>query len=314
MGDILVGTCSWTDTALLAAGWYPPGLRDAEGRLRHYTSRFPVVEVDATYYALPSLRNSHLWAERTPDGFRFDVKAFSLMTGHPTRPTSLPVDLRPALASSRGGRTGYDEVDAGLLDEVWQRFRGALEPLRAADRLGTLLFQFPPWIAPGPRAETFLKRCGERAAGWPVAVEFRHPDWWREDRYAATHALLADAGMSAVAVDMTQTLPVSIPPVTPVTAPRLAVVRFHGRNSAWGSGTKEERFRHTYSTAELTEWVPRLHAMAERADRLHVLFNNCCADAAVRAAESMRGLLGLPAGTEGQERQEDGGSPENART
>ncbi|WP_461014201.1 DUF72 domain-containing protein [Streptomyces daliensis] len=290
-GGILVGTCSWTDRALVASGWYPSGRRDAEGRLRYYAERFPVVEVDATYYALPSARNSALWAERTPDGFRFDVKAFSLLTGHPTRAEALPAGLRAA------GR-GRVEPDEGLLDEVWERFAGALAPLRRADRLGTLLFQFPPWFAPGPRAEARLARCAERTRGWPVAVEFRHPDWWREDRRAATTDLLTGLDMSAVAVDMTQTLPTSLPPVTPVTSPRLAVARFHGRSPDWGTGTKEAKFRHTYTEPELTEWVPRLHAMARRADQLHVLFNNCCADAAVHAAESMRRLLGARTGAD----------------
>ncbi|GAA1200145.1 DUF72 domain-containing protein [Streptomyces hebeiensis] len=322
MGEILVGTCSWTDRALLASGWYPPGRRDAAGRLRHYAERFPVVEVDATYYALPSVRNSRLWAERTPPGFRFDVKAFSLLTGHPTRPEALPADLREAFRRQQrpgpGRRDGADRdanaatgagtatgtgtgggadsgtdggTDGGLLDEIWRRFSGALEPLRRTGRLGTLLFQFPPWLAPGPRAEAFLDRCRERTAGWPVAVEFRHPGWWRADRLATTSAFLADRDMTAVAVDMAQSLATSVPPVSPVTSRRLAMTRFHGRSGAWGTGTKEERFRHTYAPEELAEWVPRLRAMADEADAVHVMFNNCCADASVRAAVSMRRLL-----------------------
>ncbi len=265
----------------MGSGWYPAGRQDAEGRLRHYAGRFPVVEVDATYYGMPSVRNSRLWAERTPDGFRFDVKAFSLLTGHPTRPAALPADLR-------SGASG-----AELMDEVWRRFSGAVEPLRAAGRLGSLLFQFPPWFAPGARAEEFLTRCRARTEGWPVAVEFRHPEWWRgERRQESTAAFLRELGVAAVAVDMVQTLPVSIPPVTPVTDDRLTVMRFHGRNAAWGAGSKEERFRHRYKDEELREWVPRVRGMAERADVVHVLFNNCCGDAAVRAAESMRQLLG----------------------
>ncbi|WP_055547789.1 DUF72 domain-containing protein [Streptomyces sp. NBRC 110028] len=295
MGEILVGTCSWTDRALLSSGWYPPGQRDAEGRLRYYAAQFPVVEVDATYYALPSTRNSALWAERTPDGFRFDVKAFSLLTGHPTTPNALPADLRPAL--SGGCRAGHRAIDPALLDEVWQRFTGALEPLKKAGRLGTLLFQFPPWFAPGDaRSKAFLAQCARRTAGWPVAVEFRHPGWWQDGERAETEAMLRGWGMSAVAVDVVQTLPTSIPPVTPVTSPHLAVVRFHGRNNAWGTGTKEERFRHTYAPGELEEWAPRLRGMAGHADEVHVLFNNCCGDAAVRAAESTRHLLGARKG------------------
>ncbi|WP_151770323.1 DUF72 domain-containing protein [Streptomyces abyssomicinicus] len=280
MGDILVGTCSWTDKALVGSGWYPVGRRDAEGRLRYYAERFPVVEVDSSYYALPGERNSRLWAERTPDGFVFDVKAFSLLTGHPTRAAVMPHGL-PA-----------DARDPGVLDEVWALFTRGVAPLRQAGRLGGVLFQFPPWFRPGARAEAFLEDTARRTEGWPLAVEFRHPAWWREERAGATRALLARYGMAAVAVDMTQELPSSIPPVTPVTSPRLAVVRFHGRSAAWGTGSKEDRFRHGYGEAELVAWLPRLRALAERVGRVHVLFNNCCGDAAVRAAESMARLLG----------------------
>jgi uncharacterized protein YecE (DUF72 family) len=125
-----------------------------------------------------------------------------------------------------------------------------------------------------------------------MAVEFRHPGWWREDRRPGTTALLRDLDAAAVAVDMAQDLPTSIPPLTPVTSDDLAVVRFHGRSAAWGTGTKEDRFRHRYAEDELEEWRPRLRSLADRVAHLHVLFNNCCADAAVHAAESMKRLLG----------------------
>ncbi|MFD5406570.1 DUF72 domain-containing protein [Streptomyces griseorubiginosus] len=270
MTNILVGTCSWTDPALVRSGWYPPGWRDAEKRLRFYAGRFPVVEVDGTFYALPGERNSRLWVERTPAEFVFDVKAYAVLTGHPAR--------RAALA----------DVPRG---EVWARFAAGIEPLREAGRLGGVLFQFPPWFRPGARAERFLEETAERTAGWPVQVEFRHPSWWQEQQEDLTCALLAKYGFAAVAVDMRQALPASLPPVTPVTSDRLAVVRFHGRSSSWGGGSKEERFRYDYSRAELAEWVPRVRALAERVDQVHVLFNNCCAAAAVHAAETMDDLL-----------------------
>jgi uncharacterized protein YecE (DUF72 family) len=338
MGDVLVGTCSWTDRALLASGWYPRGHRDPEPRLRYYAEQFPVVEVDSGYYALPSRRNSLLWAERTPPEFRFDVKAFSLLTGHPTRPAALPADLRESLGAEL--RRG---APAAVLDRVWERFAHAIEPLRAAGKLGAVLFQFPPWFAPGrgpeganghgarrttlstsaktsrstsARAsgttpvrasgttsvrasgrlaertpEQTLEECAQRTAGWPVSVEFRHPAWWQGEQADRTAALLARLGFVAVGVDMAQGLESSVPPFVPVTSRDLAVVRFHGRSPAWGTGSKEDRFRYAYSEAELRAWAPRLRGAAEQVDELHVLFNNCCADAAVRAAETMRRVL-----------------------
>ncbi|MGW0815786.1 DUF72 domain-containing protein [Streptomyces viridiviolaceus] len=294
MGDVLVGACSWTDRQLVASGWYPRGRRDAEGRLRHYASRLPVVEVDAGYYALPSARNSRLWVERTPDGFRFDVKVFSLLTGHPTRVEALPADLRAGLGGDGRGLLRRGQASPGLLDEVWGRFAEAVEPLRAAGRLGTVLFQFPPWFAPGTESEDTLLARVERTAGLPIAVEFRHPGWWAAEHAEGTRALLAGLGAGAVGVDTGQGLAGSLPPVVPVTRRSLAVVRFHGRSTAWGRGSKEDRFRYDYDVTELAAWVPRLRRAARRTDELHVLFNNCCADAAVRAAETMGRLLSRP--------------------
>lgn len=84
-------------------------------------------------------------------------------------------------------------------------------------------------------------------------MEFRHPAWRQEGERANTEAALRGWAMSTVAVGMTEKLPTSIPPVTSVTSPRLAVTRFHGRNDAWGTDTEEERFRHTYAPEELME-------------------------------------------------------------
>ncbi|MFG2358540.1 DUF72 domain-containing protein [Streptomyces sp. NPDC048521] len=276
MTRILVGTCGWTDPALLRSGWYPPGHRTPEGRLRHYATRFPAVEADSPYYALPTARTTQLWADRTPPGFRFDVKAFSLLTGHPTRPSALPADLR-----------GHPR-DEGLLTETWTRYAEALTPLRRSGRLGTLLFQYPPSLTPGPAAETFIRAARERARDWPFAVEFRNPAWWRTDR---TTAFLRDLNATAVAVDTPQGLPTSLPPVTPVTTPHLSLIRFHGRSPHWGTGTKEDRFRHTYAPEELRAWLPRVRALAEATEEIHILFNNCCADAAPKAAQTMHHLL-----------------------
>ncbi len=73
-GRILVGSCSWADKTLIDSGWYPPAAaKSAEERLRYYAERFPIVEVDSTYYAIPHARNAELWVERTPDEFTFDV-------------------------------------------------------------------------------------------------------------------------------------------------------------------------------------------------------------------------------------------------
>ncbi len=96
--EIRVGTASWTDPTMTAAGvFYPEGATSAEDRLRYYSSRFSLVEVDATYYALPQEQMSQRWVERTYDDFLFDVKAHALMTGQPTETKRLAKPIREAI-------------------------------------------------------------------------------------------------------------------------------------------------------------------------------------------------------------------------
>src|SRR5918992_1923114 len=95
MGEILIGTASWTDKSLLGSGWYPKDVDSAEERLKFYATHFPLVEVDSTYYFPPSEKNSELWVERTPDSFVFNIKAFSLLTQHPTKTEALYKNLQP---------------------------------------------------------------------------------------------------------------------------------------------------------------------------------------------------------------------------
>ena len=86
---ILVGTASWADKSLVDSGkFYPPDVTSPEERLRYYASQFPMVEVDSSYYAMPLPATTQQWAERTPDHFVFNVKAFRLFTGHQAQPRS----------------------------------------------------------------------------------------------------------------------------------------------------------------------------------------------------------------------------------
>jgi len=102
VGQVRLGTASWTDRTLLESGWYPPEADTPEKRLRYYARQFHLVEVDASYYALPGEQTAALWAARTPDRFTFNVKAFSLFTQHPTPVAALPVDLRRSANATKG--------------------------------------------------------------------------------------------------------------------------------------------------------------------------------------------------------------------
>jgi uncharacterized protein YecE (DUF72 family) len=122
MGDIRVGTASWTDRTLIESGWYPPEADNPARRLRFYAERFPVVEVDATYYALPAETTAEAWAGRTPAGFTFNIKAFSLFTQHPTRIAALPADLREGVPDSGKGTVYLRQVAPAVADQAWDRF------------------------------------------------------------------------------------------------------------------------------------------------------------------------------------------------
>jgi len=298
-GRILVGTSSWTDRTLVEeSDFYPQDVRTPEARLRYYASLFPIVEVDSTYYHPPTQRNSVLWVERTPPHFTFNVKAYSLLTNHPTRKDSLPKDLREALPDELLERRNLyrDQLPPDVVDEVWKRFRDALMPLHSAGKLGAVLFQFPQWFVISRRNRDYIVECAERLSDFRIAVEFRHRSWLEERNREETLSFLEEHRLPLVCVDMPQGFDSSVPPIAAATADDLSVVRFHGRDpEAWArkGATAAERFRYLYDRRELEEWVPKITSLAERTRETHVLFNNCYRDYAVRNARDLQGLLSL---------------------
>lgn len=287
MGEIRVGTASWTDKTLLASGWYPSTANTAEKRLAYYARQFPLVEVDATYYAPPAEQTARLWAQRTPEHFTFNVKAFSLLTGHPSKPTALPVDLRP----DTDKKNVYPkDLAPQAYEDLWSRFLSALDPLADAGKLGVILFQFPPWFTIRKSNKQYILEVAARCKPMRVAVEFRHHSWFDGDNAGETLGFLREHDLPFVAVDMPQGYKSSVPPVVAATSD-LAVVRFHGHSDKWTSHDIQEKFGYLYSDAELAEWAPKLQGLAGEADQTHVLFNNCAGDNAQRNAADMMRLL-----------------------
>jgi uncharacterized protein YecE (DUF72 family) len=291
MGDVRVGTASWTDRTLLESGWYPPEANTPDKRLRFYARQFPLVEVDSTYYALPAEQTATAWAARTPPGFTFNIKAFSLFTQHPTRVAALPADLREAAGKSGKDRVYLKDVDPGVANEAWERFLGALQPLDQAGKLGAILLQFPPWFPISRARKEYIVSCARRAAPRQVCIEFRNPTWMTPDNQAETLDFLAEHKLPYVCVDMPQGYRDSIPPVLAVTSAGLAVLRMHGHSDNWTSKDIHERFGYDYSDAELSDWAPKVRALAEDAQITHVLFNNCYRDNAQRNARHLADLL-----------------------
>ncbi|MBO4210203.1 DUF72 domain-containing protein [Micromonospora echinofusca] len=289
MGGIKVGTASWTDRTLLESGWYPPEADTPEKRLAHYASRFPLVEVDATYYAPPAERTAALWVARTPPDFTFNIKAFSLLTGHPTRVSALHADLRP----DTDKRTVYPaDLPAASYEEVWTRFLTALDPLVAAGKLGAVLFQFPPWFTLRRDNKQYLLEVRRRCDPLRAVFEFRHASWFAGDNRDETLDFLRRHDLPYVCVDMPQGHRSSVPPVLVATAD-LAVVRFHGHSDRWTSRDIHEKFGYRYSDRELRQWAPKLRELAADAGQTHVLLNNCLRDYAQTNAATLAALLGV---------------------
>jgi uncharacterized protein YecE (DUF72 family) len=296
MGKILVGTTSWTEKTLIDSGlFYPRAVKTPEDRLRYYATKFPVTEVDSSYYALPSECNAQVWVEGTPEDFTFHMKAFRLFTGHQTAPSALPKDIREGLAPAQKKNVYYKDISTDLAEELWDRFRSALVPLQSVGKLGAVLFQFPPWFIPNRDGYAHVLVCAEKLEGMQVAVEFRNKIWFEGDRRERVLSFLRDHKLVHVVVDEPPGFGSSMPTLWEVTSPSLAIVRFHGRNKdTWekkGLASAAQRFNYLYSEAELRELAAHVIELAENAQETHTLFNNCYRDYGQRNAIDFQRLV-----------------------
>lgn len=294
---VRIGTASWTDpTMTTGTVFYPRGAGSAEERLQYYASQFPLVEVDATYYALPVRRTAELWRDRTPPDFVFDVKAHALMTGQPTDWRRLPKVLRDELPADlrAKARIYARDLPAELRRAVWSMFVDGLEPLREAGQLGSILLQYPRWFFPLSQNRDEILAARETLGGHACAVELRNASWFNDKNLDRTLRFLEDNRLPFVMVDEPQGMRSSVPPIVAVTSPDLAVVRFHGRRAeTWEARdvTPAERFRYLYDHAELAEWGPRLRQVARQARDVHVLMNNCYANYGATNARELASIL-----------------------
>lgn len=271
VGTVLIGTSSWSDHD----PFYPPGTKPAD-QLPFYARHFPIVEVNTTYYRIPNRHMVQGWVERTPADFVFDVKPPRALTSTPETP-----------------RGEAPEPDA----DVASAFAEAISPLVDAGKLGAITFQFPPSYRNTEEHQEYLRLLPELLPELPLAVEFRRRDWLDPEHADDTLALLAEVGLSYTMADEPQRGTGSVPPMYGVTNPKLAIVRFHGRNAArWYrfSGSSKDRFDWDYTPQELGEWLPKLRQAQSEAERVHVFFNTNKDDQGPRNAMLLMEQLGLP--------------------
>ncbi len=295
---ILVGTASWTDKTLIDCGrFYPREAKSPEARLRYYASIFPMVEVDSSYYAIPATPTAQAWADRTPEHFVFNVKAFRLFTGHQTQPMVLHKDIQQALAPLGLARNFYyRDVPQEIRAELWRRFHEALAPLQAAGKLGLVHFQFPPWLMRNREGVAHVTHCVEQMAGQVVSIEFRHSSWLDTAAHReSTLALLKDLHAVNTVVDGPQGFANSVPMLAEATHPDYALVRLHGRNAdtynVKGQSSAAERFDYDYNDGELRDLAAEIVRIAYKVRNTHVVFNNCDEDKGQRNGISIMKLF-----------------------
>jgi uncharacterized protein YecE (DUF72 family) len=198
-----------------------------------------------------------------------------VMTRHPVKKEQLPTDLREEAPVDERGR--IDRPPREFRAEVFKRFREALEPLRAAGKLGGTLFQFPPYVVYKDLSLDYLAWTREQMADDEMLVEFRHRSWYEEDVRSDVLGFLEEHGMSLVVVDAPKVEAKNVPPtLLALTSPTL-YMRFHGRNAeTWNvrGRSAAERFDYLYTDEELREWVEPLRELAGQAENAYAVFNN----------------------------------------
>lgn len=210
--------------------------------LEVYSSVFPVVEINSTYYAIPTPDRIRAMAERTPLDFQFTVKANREMTHEISKYAA-----------------------------VFDSFRKAIRPLQDHGKLGCVLAQFPWGFKNTRDNREYLELFSQRMSGVDTVVEFRNGEWEAE----ATYGLLSELGLGYCCVDEPK-LKGLVSPRVEVTG-SLGYVRFHGRNrETWWDRNREswERYDYLYGERELEEWVPKVEDLDEKSDRVYVIFNN----------------------------------------
>ena len=290
MGRIVIGTSSWADPGFVEE-WYPEGL-PARERLPYYAERFEAVEVNSTFYAVPSARTVQRWAEQTPDGFTFDVKLHRLLSRHAAVERSLPPPLRRRAKTNERGRVLLEpKLELALADAIAQ----AVEPL--GEKLATFLLQLSPAFEPRRNRLDELAPLAERLnATAPLAIELRNRFWLAEERTEETLAWFEDHDVAFVCIDGPHgsSAPTVMPQLDVATRGDVAYVRAHGRNlKGYLHGRSvAERFGYRYSDAELEELGERAQHLAQEVQTVRLMFNNNRGADAPESAARMRELLG----------------------
>ena len=256
MGEILIGTSGFSFDDWIGE-IYPPRTRKQD-MLPYYcnTLGFKALEVNYTYYSMPSRKTMESFARRTPRDFAFVVKAYKGITH------SVESNIR----------------------ETCRFFKEGIEPL--GPNLRALLFQFPYMFLPTDGNIGYIRRLKDEFSGYESVIEFRNARWFEEKYFD----LLRELSLGFCVVDEPKLK--GLMPFTPVLTSTTGYFRFHGRNRSWFREPVDVRYDYLYSDKELREFSGPVADIASRASgATFVFFNNCHAGKAARNALTMIELL-----------------------
>ncbi|SOC13079.1 uncharacterized protein YecE [Ureibacillus xyleni] len=244
-------------------------------KLYDYSSHFPIVEVDTSFYAIPSTTNIEKWVRETPEQFQFIVKAYQGITGH----------LR-------------DENPFESRSEMFEAFRQCAKSFQSANKLAMILVQFPPWFDCTTKNVQYIRYIKQQFADFPVAIEFRNQTWYSKERKQETLDFLNENEFIHSVCDEPQAGVGSIPFV-PIPTSNKTLVRIHGRNVfGWrNSGStenwREVRFLYDYNDEELYDLASNMKKLEQQCDEVYVLFNNNSGHHAAKNAKTLQEILDL---------------------
>lgn len=244
-------------------------------KLFDYSSHFPIVELDTSFYAIPSQNNIEKWVNETPDSFQFIVKAYQGMTGH----------LR-------------DDNPYETRNEMFEAFRQCASTFQKANKLAMILVQFPPWFDCAVKNVNYIRYVKQQLADFPIAIEFRNRTWYSTERKEETIQFLKELGFIHTACDEPQAGVGSVPFVGKATHEK-ALVRIHGRNVyGWrNSGSienwREVRFLYDYNEEELTDLANKIKNLEKLCKEVYVLFNNNSGHHAADNAKTLQQMLDI---------------------
>lgn len=268
---IVVGLTGWGDHPDL----YSSESKTSE-KLIDYSAHFPVVELDAAFYAIQPERNMRKWIRETPDNFQFVVKAYQGITGH----------LR--------GESPFESME-----EMFDLYRKSLIPLVEANKLSMVLVQFPPWFDCQKKHVDYINEVNTQLNDYPLAIEFRHQSWYYPEFKQKTISYLKDHHWIHSVCDEPQAGEGSIPLVGVSTHEDQVLVRFHGRNlHGWrnpGNDQKwrEVRYLYDYNAEELNQLAEVVRSLEQQTKQVTVLFNNNSGGHAASNAKQFIKLLNL---------------------